>query len=66
MATFKPQDLYYISNAIPFMDDQFGAPIEGDWADGVTGLRDVRIEIAMKRTPDSSRRLWSPITATPQ
>ena len=28
------------------------APIEGDWADGVTGLRDMRVEIAMMRTPD--------------
>jgi hypothetical protein len=51
------------------------APIEGDWADGVTGLRDMRVEIAMMRTPDghsrsrcpdSSRRLWSPITAAPR
>ena len=25
------------------------APIEGDWADGVTGLRDMRVEIAMMR-----------------
>jgi catechol 2,3-dioxygenase-like lactoylglutathione lyase family enzyme len=28
------------------------APIEGDWADGVTGLRNMRVEIAMMRTPD--------------
>ncbi len=28
------------------------AAIEGDWADGVTGLRDMRVEIAMMRTPD--------------
>ena len=28
------------------------APIEGDWADGVTGLRHMRVEIAMMRTPD--------------
>ncbi|HEY2154958.1 MAG TPA: VOC family protein [Isosphaeraceae bacterium] len=28
------------------------APIEGEWADGVTGLRDMRVEIAMMRTPD--------------
>src|SRR5687767_13912784 len=28
------------------------APIEGDWADGVTGLRGMRVEIAMMRTPD--------------
>jgi hypothetical protein len=25
------------------------APIEGDWADDVTGLRDMRVEIAMMR-----------------
>src|SRR6187200_3173540 len=28
------------------------APVEGDWADGVTGLRGMRVEIAMMRTPD--------------
>ncbi len=28
------------------------APIQGDWADGVTGLRGMRVEIAMMRTPD--------------
>src|SRR5216110_3923489 len=33
------------------------APIEGDWADGVTGLRDMRVEIAMMRTPDRHSRL---------
>src|SRR5256712_11405404 len=33
------------------------APIEGDWADGVTGLRDMRVEIAMMRTPDGHKRL---------
>src|SRR6266576_2627950 len=33
------------------------APIEGDWADGVTGLRDMRVEIAMLRTPDGHSRL---------
>src|SRR5437773_11872887 len=33
------------------------APIEGDWADGVTGLRDMRVEIAMLRTPDRQSRL---------
>jgi catechol 2,3-dioxygenase-like lactoylglutathione lyase family enzyme len=27
------------------------APIEGQWADGVTGLRGMRCEIAMMRTP---------------
>src|SRR5829696_8971097 len=31
--------------------------IEGDWADGVTGLRDMRVEIAMMRTPDGHSRL---------
>jgi len=34
-----------------------GAPVEGDWADGVTGLRDMRVEIAMMRTPDGHSRL---------
>src|ERR671918_2130335 len=33
------------------------APVEGDWADGVTGLRDMRVEIAMMRTPDGHSRL---------
>ena len=33
------------------------APIEGAWADGVTGLRDMRVEIAMMCTPDGHSRL---------
>jgi catechol 2,3-dioxygenase-like lactoylglutathione lyase family enzyme len=33
------------------------APIEGEWADGVTGLRAMRVEIAMMRTPDGHGRL---------
>jgi catechol 2,3-dioxygenase-like lactoylglutathione lyase family enzyme len=33
------------------------APIEGDWADGVTGLRQMRVEIAMLRTPDGHSRV---------
>src|ERR1043165_9030479 len=33
------------------------APIEGNWADGVTGLRGMRVEIAMMRTPDRHSRL---------
>ena len=33
------------------------APIEGAWADRVTGLRDMRVEIAMLRTPDGHSRL---------
>ena len=33
------------------------APIEGPWADGVTGLRDMRVEVAMMRTPDGHNRL---------
>ena len=45
------------------------APIEGGWADGVTGLRDMRVEIAMMRTPDGhsgiemSRFLAPPVVA---
>jgi catechol 2,3-dioxygenase-like lactoylglutathione lyase family enzyme len=33
------------------------APIEGDWADGVTGLHNQRVEIAMLRMPDGHGRL---------
>ena len=33
------------------------APIEGEWAAGVTGLRGMRVEIAMMRTPDGHSRL---------
>jgi len=33
------------------------APIAGDWADGVTGLHGMRVEIAMLRTPDGQNRL---------
>ncbi|WP_417387071.1 VOC family protein [Gimesia sp.] len=33
------------------------APVEGDWADGVTGLSKMRVEIAMLRTPDGHSRL---------
>jgi catechol 2,3-dioxygenase-like lactoylglutathione lyase family enzyme len=31
--------------------------IEGDWAERVTGLRDMRVEVAMMRTPDGHGRL---------
>jgi catechol 2,3-dioxygenase-like lactoylglutathione lyase family enzyme len=33
------------------------ATVAGDWADGITGLRDMRVEIAMLRTPDGHSRL---------
>src|SRR5688572_12599515 len=33
------------------------APVSGAWADSVTGLRDMRVEIAMMRTPDGHSRL---------
>ena len=33
------------------------ATIEGDWAGRVTGLPDMRVEIAMMRTPDGHSRL---------
>jgi catechol 2,3-dioxygenase-like lactoylglutathione lyase family enzyme len=32
-------------------------PVAGKWADGVTGLRGMRVEIAMLRTPDGHSRL---------
>jgi Lactoylglutathione lyase and related lyases len=31
--------------------------VAGDWADGVTGLPDMRVEIAMLRTPDGHNRI---------
>jgi catechol 2,3-dioxygenase-like lactoylglutathione lyase family enzyme len=31
--------------------------VEGDWAERVTGLSDMRVEIAMMRTPDGHSRL---------
>jgi catechol 2,3-dioxygenase-like lactoylglutathione lyase family enzyme len=33
------------------------APIEGEWAEGVTGLRAMRVEVAMLRTPDGHSRI---------
>src|SRR5262245_24058596 len=33
------------------------AQIEGAWADCVTGLRDMRVEIAVMRTPDGHSRI---------
>ena len=33
------------------------ATIAGDWAERVTGLRHMRVEIAMMRTPDGHSRL---------
>ncbi len=33
------------------------APIEGKWADDVTGLHEQRVEVAMMRTPDGHSRL---------
>jgi catechol 2,3-dioxygenase-like lactoylglutathione lyase family enzyme len=33
------------------------APIEGGWASGVTGLPNMRVEIAMMRTPDGHSRI---------
>jgi len=34
-----------------------GAPVEGRWVDRVVGLDDVRVDIAMVRTPDGHSRL---------
>lgn len=51
-----------IDTAIKFFNElglelEGRAPIEGDWADGVTGLQNMRVEIAMLRTPDGHSRL---------
>ena len=32
-------------------------PIEGEWAEGVTGLPGMRVEVAMMRTPDGHSRI---------
>ncbi len=48
------------------------APIEGEWAEGCTGLPGMRVEIAMLRTPDGhsrielSRFLAPPVVADPR
>src|SRR5512134_3805531 len=39
------------------LDLEGRATVEGDWADRVTGLRNMRVEIAMMRTPDGHGRL---------
>lgn len=39
------------------LDLEGRAPIKGEWADGVTGMRNMRVEIAMMRTPDGHNRL---------
>ncbi len=39
------------------LDLEGRATVAGDWADGVTGLRNMRVEIAMMRTPDGHSRL---------
>lgn len=41
----------------PGLELEGRGPIEGAWAAGVTGLRDMRVEIAMLRTPDGHGRL---------
>src|SRR6478672_4437195 len=51
-----------IDGAIEFftelgLDLEGRAPVEGAWADGVTGLPGMRVEIAMMRTPDGHGRL---------
>jgi catechol 2,3-dioxygenase-like lactoylglutathione lyase family enzyme len=39
------------------LDLEGRAQVEGDWADGITGLHGMRVEIAMMRTPDGHGRL---------
>lgn len=39
------------------LDLEGRGPVEGAWADGVTGLRGMRVEIAMMRTPDGHSRV---------
>lgn len=51
-----------LENAVTFFTElglelEGRAPIAGEWADRVTGLRDMRVEVAMMRTPDGHSRL---------
>jgi catechol 2,3-dioxygenase-like lactoylglutathione lyase family enzyme len=51
-----------LDNAIEFFTElglalEGRASIEGEWAEGVTGLPGMRVEIAMMRTPDGHSRL---------
>jgi catechol 2,3-dioxygenase-like lactoylglutathione lyase family enzyme len=39
------------------MELEVEAPVEGGWVDRVVGLDDVRVDIAMMRTPDGHGRL---------
>ena len=39
------------------MELEVEAPVEGRWVDRVVGLDDVRVDIAMMRTPDSHGRV---------
>jgi catechol 2,3-dioxygenase-like lactoylglutathione lyase family enzyme len=39
------------------LDLEGRAPIEGEWAGRVTGLDNMRVEVAMMRTPDGHSRL---------
>ncbi len=39
------------------MELEGGGPVEGRWVDRVVGLDDVRVDIAMMRTPDGHSRL---------
>lgn len=42
------------------------ATVEGDWAERVTGLHPMRVEVAMMRTPDGHSRLEISRFLTPQ
>ncbi|MGW7681550.1 VOC family protein [Kribbella sp. NPDC054772] len=39
------------------MEHVGGSPVSGDWVDSVNGLKDVRLEMAMLRTPDGHSQL---------
>ncbi|RYZ65038.1 MAG: VOC family protein, partial [Proteobacteria bacterium] len=39
------------------LDLEGRGPVQGEWADEVTGLQSLRVEIAMMRTPDGHSRL---------
>ena len=47
------------------MELEGGAHVEGDWVDRVNALDDVRVEIAMMRTPDGQGKLELTQFSTP-
>ncbi|MBV9945199.1 MAG: hypothetical protein JO262_23955 [Solirubrobacterales bacterium] len=66
MSVHRMDNVGFVVDALPatiaFFDElglelEGQATVEGDWAERVTGLSDMRVEIAMMRAPDGHGRL---------